>query len=149
MAKRSASQINEALGRIFNEEGRRIVFWNNPQQEFGSIPESLAIDDVNIVRLDEVGALEIKMRIEREDTTGRYLLYSPTEKPEFENDWLLDVRLYSRSFRADRASIILDELGLASQHLERSVAIGCDAPTGPVPTRDINGNSAHLITTVV
>ena len=32
---------------------------------------------------------------------------------------MLDIRLYSRSFRADRASIILDELGLANQHLRQ------------------------------
>ena len=55
--------------------------------------------------------------MEREDPAGRYLLYSPTEEPDFDSDWLLDVRLYSRSFRADRSSIILDELGLAHQSM--------------------------------
>jgi uncharacterized protein (TIGR02687 family) len=117
-----ARQINEALGRIFCEEGHRIVFWNDPQQEFGSILTLLKVEGVNVLRLDELGALEVKIRVEREDLTGRYLLYSPAEEPEFENDWLLDVRLYSRSFRADRASIILDELGLKSQHLRQHIA---------------------------
>ena len=41
----------------------------------------------------------------------------PTEEPDYDDDWLLDIRLYSRSFRADRASIILDELGLDNHHL--------------------------------
>jgi len=44
-------------------------------------------------------------------------LYSPSEEPDDDDDWLLDIRLYSRSFRADRASIILDELGLEHHHL--------------------------------
>jgi 16S rRNA G527 N7-methylase RsmG len=35
-----------------------------------------------------------------------YLLYAPTEEPDYEADWLLDIRLYSRSFQADHASII-------------------------------------------
>ena len=52
----------------------------------------------------------MKVRIEQDDPTGRYLLYSPAEEPDYEDDWLLDMRLYGRSFRADRASIILQEL---------------------------------------
>ncbi len=63
------------------------------------------------LRLDEVGALEVKIRLEREEPTAKFLLYSPTEEPDYEDDWLLDIRLYSRSFRADRASILLQELG--------------------------------------
>jgi uncharacterized protein (TIGR02687 family) len=115
-------QINDALNRIFNDEGHRIVFWNDPEQEFESILSSVALEQVNVVRLDRIGSLELKIRIEREDTTGRYLLYSPAEEPEYENDWLLDIRLYSRSFRADRASILLNELGLESQHLRQHLA---------------------------
>jgi len=54
---------------------------------------------------------EAKIRMEREDPERRYLVYAPSEEPDYESDWLLDIRLYSRSFRADRASIILDQLG--------------------------------------
>ncbi len=53
----------------------------------------------------------------------KFLLYSPTEEPDFEEDWLLDIRLYSRSFRADRASIILEQLGLESQYLRQHIAV--------------------------
>ncbi|CAN0372605.1 unnamed protein product, partial [Ectocarpus sp. 4 AP-2014] len=52
-----------------------------------------------------------------EQPEAKFLLYAPHEEPEFEDDILLDIRLYSRSFRADRSSIILDELKLARQHL--------------------------------
>ena len=40
----------------------------------------------------------MKVRIEQDDPTGRYLLYSPAEEPDYEDDWLLDMRLYGRSF---------------------------------------------------
>ena len=60
--------------------------------------------------------------MENEDPTGKYLLYSPTEEPDYENDWLLDIRLYSRSFRADRASILFDELGLRNHHVRQHLA---------------------------
>ena len=57
------------------------------------------------------GRLEAKIRLETDEPTGKFLLYAPTEEPDYEDDWLLDIRLYSRSFRADRASILLQELG--------------------------------------
>lgn len=69
-----------------------------------------------------MGAFKAKFRIERDDLEDRYLLYSPTEEPDYEADWLLDIWLYSRSFQADRASIILDQLGLANQDFRESLA---------------------------
>ncbi|MDA9856592.1 BREX-1 system phosphatase PglZ type A [Rubripirellula sp.] len=110
-------QLNESLSKIFTEDHARIVFWNDPQQEFDRVVENLDLDGVNLVRLDQAGSIETKLRIERDEPDSKFLLYAPEEEPEFEDDILLDIRLYSRSFRADRSSIILDELGLARQHL--------------------------------
>src|ERR1019366_6164247 len=115
-------QINDALDRAFNEEKQRIVFWNDPEREFRNVLPYLLLENVTVLRLDETAALEVKLRIERDDPTGRYLLYSPTEEPDYESDCLLDIRLYSRSFRADRASILPDELGLANQYLRQHIA---------------------------
>jgi hypothetical protein len=69
------SQIEKALNRLFVEENQRIVFWNDPAQEF-TITLSLVDlpEGVNLIRLDQVGALEIKLLIERDDPAGRYLL---------------------------------------------------------------------------
>jgi len=117
------SQIDTALNRLFHQQGKRIVFWNDPQREFEDTLTTLAVQGIQILRLDQAGALAVKVRLERDDTEGQYLIYSPTPEPDYDNDWLLDVRLYSHTFRADRASIILDELGLANQalrsHLEQ------------------------------
>lgn len=115
-------QIQSALERLFNEEGKRIVFWNDPEVEFQNTLPFIMLDGVTTLRLDEVGALEAKIRLEREEPNGKFLLYSPTEEPDYEDDWLLDIRLYSRSFRADRASILLQELGLANLHLRTHIA---------------------------
>jgi len=117
------SQIENALTRLFDEEDHRIVFWNDPDQEFAITLSLLNLPEgVNILRLDQTGALEAKIRMERDDSDCRYLVYSPTEEPDYEADWLLDIRLYSRSFRADRASITLDQLGLTNQHLRDHIA---------------------------
>jgi hypothetical protein len=47
------TQIENTLKRLFNEEGHRIVFWNDREQDF-SITLSLLIlpEGVNILRLD-------------------------------------------------------------------------------------------------
>lgn len=111
------NRIIVALERLFNEEGHRIVFWNDPDQEFQSTFPSVILEGVTTLRLDEVGALEAKIRLEREDPTGKFLLYAPTEEPDPQGDWLLDIRLFSGSFRADRASILLQELGLLTASL--------------------------------
>ena len=116
------NQINVALERLFNEEGQRIVFWHDPDREFQHTLPFILLEGVTTLRLDEMGALEVKLRLERDEAGGRFLLYAPTEEPDYEDDWLLDIRLYSRGFRADRASILLQELGLVNQHLRTHLA---------------------------
>lgn len=116
-------QVNDALDKLFREE--RIVFWNDPDREFvdylsGSLFSP--VQGVNVIRLDQTGMLEAKLKIERSDPDSKFLVYSPTEEPNYDEDWLLDIRLYSRNFRADKASIVLDELGLQSHHLREHLA---------------------------
>lgn len=114
-------QLNDALDRLFKDEGQRVVFWNDPDKEFvGTIP-FLMLDGVEVLQLDKVGSLEAKLLIEQQRPADQFLIYSPTEEPDYEEDWLLDIRLYSRSFRADRASITLSELGLANQQLHQHI----------------------------
>ena len=104
------SRITSGLRRAFEE--RRIVFWHDPAREFDDTVSSLDLNDVTVLRLDENAAFETKVRLERDDPDHRFLIYAPFEEPDPEEDWLLDIRLYSRSFRADRASLVLDALGL-------------------------------------
>lgn len=116
-------QLTDALAKLFDEEGERIVFWNDPEKEFLSFFEGQLFSplaDVEVIRLDQIGGLEAKLRIEQDQPNTRFLLYSPAEEPEHEKDWLLDVRLYSRSFRADWASILLDQLKLGHKQQLRS-----------------------------
>jgi uncharacterized protein (TIGR02687 family) len=116
-------QIETALKRIFHDENARVVFWNDPGREFQNDVPFLNLGDVNLVRLDETGFLEVKCRVEKGDPEGKYLLYSPEEEPDYGDDWLLDIRLYSRSFRADRASMLVDALGLSQQRMRAHLAL--------------------------
>lgn len=116
------ARIESALSRLFHEEGERIVFWNDSEQEFAFALSTIQLEGVNVLRLDQAGALAVKIQVEQTDPTGKYLIYTPAEEPEYEKDWLLDMRLYARSFRADRASILLDQLGLVNQSLRQHIA---------------------------
>ena len=110
-----AEQINKALAQKFFAEGERVVFWHDKDGEFVEhINEGLADDlaEVKVLQLSAVGGLPIKLKLEREDTVGKYLVYSQGETLRAEEDWLLDIRLYSSEFHADAASIWLEELGL-------------------------------------
>jgi uncharacterized protein (TIGR02687 family) len=115
-------KIESALQKLFFEDGHRIVFWNDPEHSFEILAPLIKVDGVKLLRLDRMGAFELKLTLERDDPSGRYLIYSTSEEPEYEEDWLLDIRLYSGIFRADQASLILADLGLAQQQLREHIA---------------------------
>ena len=112
-----AEQVDQALRQKFVGEGARLVFWHDENGEFAEyvavgLPKELAA--VQVLDLTQVGGFSAKLRLEREDPNGHYLVYSQGELPPVEEDWLLDIRLYSAQFHADMASIWLQELGLSS-----------------------------------
>ncbi|MBM9521218.1 BREX-1 system phosphatase PglZ type A [Desulforhopalus vacuolatus] len=110
-------QITDSLNKIYQEENTRIVFWYDTDGEFEEIISSLELEDVSLVRLDKTASLELKIRLEMEDTENRYLLYSPCPEPAHKENWLLDIQLYSHLFHADKASLILNDLGLSRQSM--------------------------------
>ncbi|MDK9707647.1 MAG: BREX-1 system phosphatase PglZ type A [Desulforhopalus sp.] len=110
-------QITDSLYKIYQEESKRIVFWYDTEGEFEEVISSLELADISIVRLDKTASLELKIRLEMGDTESRYLLYSPGPEPAHEDDWLLDIRMYSHVFHADKASLILNDLGLPRQSM--------------------------------
>ncbi len=109
------TQIQTALNTLFHEKGERIVFWHDGDREFEDSLPSIELDGIKTVRMDTVAPLELKIDIESGDPETRWLLYAPFHEPDPEDDWLLDIRMYSESFQADKASIIFNELNLAHQ----------------------------------
>lgn len=105
-------RVAEALAAAFTD--RQAVFWHDVDREFSAAVETLAQDtQARLVQLDQQPALQVKLDIERAPAQ-RWLLYSTQPEPEPAQDWLLDVRLRSRAFRADSSSMLLEDLGLTS-----------------------------------
>jgi uncharacterized protein (TIGR02687 family) len=115
-------QLSEGINQAFVKENHRIVFWYDPQGDFRDDLTELEVGDVQIVNMQGESALGVKMRLELDDTANKFLLYFPSEEPEIEKDWLLDIKSYSRCFYADRLSIIFNELGLQQQSLRAHMA---------------------------
>ena len=115
-------QIQQGLEQAFVTENHRIVFWYDADQSFTETLATLSLTDVTVLNMSEESVLATKLHLEMTDTQGKYLLYFPHAEPEPTKDWLLDIKLYSRSFYADRFSIIFNELELTSfalkEHLQ-------------------------------
>lgn len=110
----SLQRITDSLAALF--AAQPIVFWHDSEGEFATTVENLVLDNVNLVRLHETPALQVKIDIERQPGQC-WLLYSTQPEPDPPVDWLLDIRLRSKAFKADSTSILLDDLGLVSQTL--------------------------------
>jgi uncharacterized protein (TIGR02687 family) len=128
-------KVRDSLLRRFTDDGNPVVFWHDPEREFTDDLESMDLDDITVVRLaqddappdeDSTGSFAVKQRLADMQRGDRYLLYAPFEEPDADGDWLLDVRLWAGSFRADVASLYLAELGLSQpslrEHLSRRKA---------------------------
>ena len=112
----SQQRLLESLRALFSTH--LVVFWHDVEAEFASAVDSLQLDGVQLVRLDDTPALRVKLDIER-SSNQRWLIYSAKSEPEPAKDWLLDVRMRSKSFRADSTSILLEDLGLITQGLRQ------------------------------
>jgi len=110
----STQRIVDSLSVLYANHA--VVFWHDVDAEFSTSIDSLPLPAVQLLRIDSMPALQVKLNIERAPRQ-KWLLYSNRPEPELAKDWLLDIRLRSKSFRADAASILLEDLGLASQTL--------------------------------
>lgn len=106
------NQIANALTGLFQGDEHRVVFWYDEKRAFESDLDSLELEGVQKWRLDQHGLLGTKIEIERNRPKDKFLLYAPFSKPSPQENWLLDILLYSVEFNADRATLIRDQLGL-------------------------------------
>ncbi|PAD85755.1 TIGR02687 family protein [Niallia circulans] len=108
------NQIEAALSDLFNEplkegEQRKIVFWVDKDNEFTEDIEHLTVDKVKVHTLTDRNQFQTKYLLEEEDPMSSYLIYTDTELG-VEDNWLADTVFYSKTFYADRISLILSEL---------------------------------------
>lgn len=91
---------------------RRIIFWCDEEREFEDKLDEIVLHDAKLIALTGTNYFAVKKLLGVEDTTGNYVVYCPLSYEKPEDDWLLDIRLYSEEYRADLISNWMDEIGL-------------------------------------
>lgn len=98
---------------------RRIIFWYDEDREFEDRIDELSLINAKIVKLTGSNTFAIKKLLCHDDTSSNYLVYRPFGFDKPDDDWLINMELYSEEFRADLSTIWMDEMGLISSQLFR------------------------------
>ena len=91
---------------------RRIIFWYDEDREFEDKLDEIPLENAKLLVLTGTNNFAAKKLLTVDDTTSNYLVYSPITYEAKEDDWLLNIELYSEAFRADLVSIWLNEVDL-------------------------------------
>ena len=108
------SKITQALHRLF--EKHRIVFWYDSKKELRADFDSLQLDGIQKVEINN-NEFGLKYRVLREEPTTKFLLYKEDTQPEDLQNWLLDVQLSHGVFSTDQAAIWLADFELGIEFL--------------------------------
>lgn len=103
---------------------RRIVFWYDEDREFEDKLEEIILDNAKVLVLTGNNTFAAKKLLAADDTTSNYLVYSPLRYEKLEDNWLINIELYSEEFRADLNSIWMDEMGLPNNSTVRRMVKG-------------------------
>lgn len=103
---------------------RRIIFWYDEDREFEDKVEELVLADANVLALTGTNNFVAKKLLAVDDTTSNYLVYCPLRYEKPEENWLINIELYSEEFRADLNSIWMDEMGLPNNATVRRMVKG-------------------------
>lgn len=91
---------------------RRIVFWYDEDIEFEDKLDEIVLTNAKLIALTGTNNFEVKKLLGVDDITSNYLVYCPLSYDKPEDNWLIDIELYSEEFRADLISIWMDEMGM-------------------------------------
>lgn len=111
--------INQELNKRFLSPlpefyKRRIVVWYDEEKEFEDQIGKLELQNAKVLYVTGNNYFEIKKKIAVDEPNQNFLLYNPMNYEKPDEDWLIDVELYSEEFRADLIAIWMDEMGIPS-----------------------------------
>lgn len=114
-------KIIQDLNRRFAEPlpefyKRRIIFWQDEDKEFEDKLDEITLNNATVISLNGSNSFEVKKLLSNDDLTSNFLVYRPFAIDNNEDDWLLDIELYSEEFRADLVSIWMNEIGMPSSY---------------------------------
>ncbi|MFN5204590.1 MAG: BREX-1 system phosphatase PglZ type A [Pseudanabaena sp.] len=134
----NSDRIKTSIENIFQEDrrwshqpykSRRIVFWYDPEKQFQDIfdqlqftSESTAETTPEIIKYqlgDNAFTTKYHLLIKHPDQN--FLIYAPFKEPAPEDNWLIDIQLYSQTFSADPAAMLFADLNFHQRSLENII----------------------------
>ena len=112
-SERIVQELNQRFAAPLPEfYKRRIVFWYDEDKEFVDKIDEIVLTNAKLIALTGTNNFEVKKLLGVDDITSNYLVYCPLSYDKPEDNWLIDIELYSEEFRADLISIWMDEMGM-------------------------------------
>ncbi len=116
MPELNLKQITDKLNIEFIGDTRKLVFWYDSKAEFADEIDTLELTNAKVYKLEPDNQFYTKYFLERVDRTTSYLIYAPFSKPNVRDNHLEDTLLYSKQFFADRASLLIVDLGIDEKY---------------------------------
>ena len=91
---------------------RHIVFWYDDEGVFADAIDTLVLDGVKTIKVDNNTMFAVKLYIEDTDKESNLLVYSPYPRPMSRDNWLTDTIKYSQTFSTDETSLNMLNLGI-------------------------------------
>ncbi|MBT3281605.1 BREX-1 system phosphatase PglZ type A [Candidatus Woesearchaeota archaeon] len=106
-------------------ETRKIVFWYDTdktakEEDIKEIQSELEKQDIKIVILKN-NFFEIKKIIEHDNPESNFLVYSQENEKKYEENWLLDVQLYSTRFENSRVADVKSIFNIDGSKLDKFI----------------------------
>lgn len=101
---------------------RRIIVWMDEEGTFAETIEDMKLENARVLVMQRDHMFELRRQIETDYADDNLLLYCPMRFEKPEDNWLMDVFLYSEEFRADYWSLLFDELNIANSREVRDYA---------------------------
>lgn len=93
---------------------RRIIFWYDEEREFEDKLDEIELNNAQLVRMTGNNTFAIKKLLSHDDLHNNYLVYCPISYEKPDDNWLMDIQLYSEEFRSDLISIWMEEMHIPS-----------------------------------
>lgn len=140
-------RIHDSIDRVFQRH--RIVFWYDATGEWASTFAAYNAPDA--CKLKVVGNdFGTKVRIVQDpNPAAHFLVYIPAPRPPDAENWLLDLLLQGYEYKADKASLAIQEVGLphAFQPLAEEHSTYFESPKRIQALKDLVGrddNNDHI-----
>ena len=102
---------------------RHVIFWLDEEREYADKLDNFELENAKLVQLTEGNLFTVKKLLGHDDPYGNYVIYCPIAYEKLEDNWLLDIQLYSgEPYRTDLISQWMSEMHLIdNQDIRRLV----------------------------